>query len=386
MKLSFPHMGCLTGYKRLFELLGHEVILPLTPSQRTLDLGVKYSPEFICFPFKAMMGTYIEAAELGAEWIISSGGSGPCRAGLYGEIHQRVLDQLGFHTRVVIFDAPFDDFKGFSDTLRKLLNGRSLLAAASHFPYCMKLIRQMDALEKKLKLNRALEAVPGAFNKAWHEIVALYEGTSTLGDLKKVWAQANALFDAIPLRNESARPLKIGVVGEIYVVMEESTNTALYSRLNSLGVQVESVMYISDWLKHNIMPWPWLNPSKSWRVMSKAKRFSALNCGGHDLENIGWMIDFAERGFDGIVHLMPFGCLPELITSSMIPQMSEQLNIPILSLSLDEQAGTANNQTRLEAFVDLCKAKGDKKASAATASPGKPAATDIGQRERVSTI
>lgn len=81
MKVSFPHMGCVTGYKKLMEKLGHEVVMPDPPSQKTMELGVKYSPEFICFPFKVMMGTYIECAERGAELIVSSGRqrSVPCR-------------------------------------------------------------------------------------------------------------------------------------------------------------------------------------------------------------------------------------------------------------------------------------------------------------------
>ena len=55
MKISFPYMGCVTGYKKLLELLGHEVIMPEKPSQRTVNLGVLNSPEFICYPFKIIL-------------------------------------------------------------------------------------------------------------------------------------------------------------------------------------------------------------------------------------------------------------------------------------------------------------------------------------------
>lgn len=75
------------------------------------------------------------------------------------------------------------------------------------------------------------------------------------------------------------------------------------------------------------------------------------------MENTGRIIDFGEKGYDGVIHLMPFGCLPELITRSMIPKLSEQYDMPILSVSMDEQTGEANLQTRLEAFVDLCRSK-----------------------------
>ncbi|MDD2496943.1 MAG: hypothetical protein PHY90_02230 [Desulfitobacteriaceae bacterium] len=68
-------------------------------------------------------------------------------------------------------------------------------------------------------------------------------------------------------------------------------------------------------------------------------------------------MDYKEQGFDGIVHLMPFGCLPELISQSIMPKVSEDLDIPVLTLSLDEQTGRANSLTRLEAFVDLIRTR-----------------------------
>ena len=37
------------------------------------------------------MGSYLEAIEKGADTIVTTGGRGPCRAGLYGEIHKRNL-------------------------------------------------------------------------------------------------------------------------------------------------------------------------------------------------------------------------------------------------------------------------------------------------------
>lgn len=78
-------------YEKLFTLLGHEVITPPRPSQKTVDYGVKYSPEFACFPLKVILGTYLEALEMGADTIVTSGGNGPCRAGYYGEAKRKYL-------------------------------------------------------------------------------------------------------------------------------------------------------------------------------------------------------------------------------------------------------------------------------------------------------
>jgi len=151
-----------------------------------------------------------------------------------------------------------------------------------------------------------------------------------------------------------AERIKVAIIGEIYVVMENSTNMDVERKLNAMGVEVYTTHYISSWLKHNTIPKA-LNLERSSEVKKKAEKYSKINCGGHDQENIGWIIDFAERGFDAVIHLMPFSCLPELVTRSVIPAMSEDLDISILSVSMDELTGTASVQTRLEAFIEMVK-------------------------------
>ncbi len=357
MKVSFPHMGCVTGYKRLMEKLGHEVIMPQRPSQRTMELGVKYSPEFICFPFKVMMGTYIECAEAGAEMIVTSGGCGPCRAGMYPDVHQKVLEELGYSTKVVVFDNMFKDFKAFYHKILEVTNGKNIANILQIAVFTYKLIKRMDTLEKKMKIQRAYEIHSGDYNRAWNKIVKMFEKCETAHDIKAAYDKANAMFDAIPRKKvEEKDRIRVGIVGEIYVIMERTVNKNVEEILNGLGVEVENVQYISDWVEHNIVP-QWLPFPKSHRICKKSDEVAPLNCGGHDKENMGWVFDFAERGFDGVVHLMPFACLPELVNLGKFPTISERLNLPVLSLSLDEQMGEAHVKTRLEAFTDLCRSK-----------------------------
>jgi predicted nucleotide-binding protein (sugar kinase/HSP70/actin superfamily) len=41
------------------------------------------------------------------------------------------------------------------------------------------------------------------------------------------------------------------------------------------------------------------------------------------------------------------------VAKAILPRVSRELGIPILTLFIDEQTGKAGVQTRLEAFVDL---------------------------------
>ncbi len=60
-----------------------------------------------------------------------------------------------------------------------------------------------------------------------------------------------------------------------------------------------------------------------------------------------------KEGFDGIIHLMPFTCMPEIMAQNVMPGVTRNYDIPMLPITLDEQMGRAGFVTRIEAFVDL---------------------------------
>ncbi len=60
-----------------------------------------------------------------------------------------------------------------------------------------------------------------------------------------------------------------------------------------------------------------------------------------------------RAGYDGMIHIFPFTCMPEVIAKNILPQVSRDAGIPVLSMAFDEQTGVAGVVTRLEAFTDL---------------------------------
>jgi len=53
--------------------------------------------------------------------------------------------------------------------------------------------------------------------------------------------------------------------------------------------------------------------------------------------------------------MFPFTCMPEIVAKNILPKVSNDMDIPVLSLAFDEQSGEAGIVTRLEAFIDLLK-------------------------------
>ena len=66
-RITFPHMGDYwIAIKRIAEQAGAEVVVPPQITRRTIELGARYSPEFVCVPFKYTLGSLIEGIEMGA--------------------------------------------------------------------------------------------------------------------------------------------------------------------------------------------------------------------------------------------------------------------------------------------------------------------------------
>ncbi|SCY68907.1 hypothetical protein [Alkaliphilus peptidifermentans] len=363
MKVSFPYMGTTIVYKKLLELLGHEVVMPPKPSQYTINLGVKYSPEFACFPLKVITGSYIEAAELGAEVIVTSGGHGPCRAGFYEQVHRRILEEKGFNVDFIVFNSMFRDFKQFFANMMMLKGTNSWFKIAQSLLMVYDMIKKLDILEKRVQELRAYELKKGETTKAWEQIQIGFDKASSKKDLQQAFNNGEVLLNQIKTFNIYDKDrIRIGIVGEIYVVMESSINMKMEELLGNLGAEVERSQYLSEWVAYNALP-GFMNRTHEVEILKKGEPYIPINIGGHAKQTVGHIVDYSQRGFDGVIHLMPFGCLPELVSQSIVPKISQALDIPVLTLSIDEQSGTANSLTRVEAFMDLIKGKRMKKIS-----------------------
>ncbi|MCL1829778.1 MAG: hypothetical protein FWG32_09870, partial [Oscillospiraceae bacterium] len=79
----------------LANILPDASVVPPPPiTALTLEIGAKHSPESVCLPFKYNLGNFIQALENGADILMCAGGG--CRYGLYGEVHEQILKELGY--------------------------------------------------------------------------------------------------------------------------------------------------------------------------------------------------------------------------------------------------------------------------------------------------
>ncbi len=355
MKVSFPYMESPVVYYKILDMLNHDVVKPPRPTQKTFNLGVKYAPEFACFPMKVTLGNMIELHEMGVDKIITSGGYGPCRAGYYGPVQQKILNDIGIDLDIVIFEQVRGGWKDFINNVRLLKRNTSLFNLLKSIYVGYKVAHSMDRMLKFMHRRRAYVRDKRRMSEIWDEIQEKYLTVTSSSDVKRVeeWAREKIEKQEADVPPAHQR-LRVGLVGEIYVVMEGSTNNFIEEMLNEMGVEVERSHYLSEYIDSHMVPW---KKKEYEHILEKGEEYMEYMIGGHAKRSIGHIVDYKQRGFDGVVHLKPFGCLPEVVSQSMMDRISEDLEIPILPLSIDEQTAQAHMKTRLEAFLDLIKKK-----------------------------
>ena len=348
MKISYGHMGTLTMImEMILEELGHEPIVPHRPTRQTLALGAKYSPEFGCIPFKIVLGTYLESLERGADCLVSGGGYGPCRAGLYGDLHGRILNDLGYNPEMIFFFPPL---KKPLDFTRKL----SRLKGHNSWAYFMRAISKawaklgaLDELEIAAQQTRPRERNRGDTSRAYQKGLSLLHQAMCREDIEETRLAALAEIKNVAV-DPQADPLKVGIIGEIYVQLEPFANFYLEESLGHLGVEARRSIYLTSYTRHDV-----LSTRGDLNSRSLAMPYLAQKIGGHGQNSIGDVIRYAQLGYDGVVQLAPFSCIPEIVAKSLMPHVGNKYGIPVLTLFIDEQTGPTGIQTRLEAFVDL---------------------------------
>lgn len=348
MKIGYGHMGTLTMVvEMILEELGHEPVVPHRPTRQTLTLGAKYAPEFACIPFKIVLGTYLESLARGADCFVSGGGYGPCRAGLYGELHGRILRDLGYDPELIFFFPPLKKPLDFIRKLSRLKGRHSWVYLARTISKAYAKLSALDELEMLSQELRPRELSRGDTSKAFNCGLSYLQQARSREEIGEARLHALNEMRNVPV-DAAVKPLKVGIIGEIYVQLEPFANLYIEETLGHLGVEVRRSIYLTSYTRHDVLS---TRGDMSSRIL--AEPYLAQKIGGHGQNSIGDVIRYAGLGYDGVVQLAPFSCIPEIVAKSLMPYISKEYGIPVLTLFIDEQTGPTGVQTRLEAFVDL---------------------------------
>lgn len=341
-KVSFPHLGSYCVPLRILfnEGLDVEYIAPPPITKRTLEIGSRYSPDYVCAPFKYNLGNYIETIEAGANILVQTGGV--CRLGYYGELHEQILKDLDYDVRFVnTAKAKFSKPATFYNEFKKINPDMSLKDITRILPVVLKMVEYIDEFEDYIRKNIGFEARTGDFEDIHRNFLEELKTVRSKKDLNNILFKYKKCLSQVEVHIPQ-NPLRVGIVGEYYTIMEPFSNHYIEKELAKMGIVVDRWMNITNSI---------LKPNK--RVRDHISKYAKYDMGATAMYTIDRALEFAKKGYDGIIHLKSFGCTPEMDAMPVLQNISADYKIPILYFSFDSQTSDTGIQTRLEAFYDM---------------------------------
>jgi predicted nucleotide-binding protein (sugar kinase/HSP70/actin superfamily) len=363
-----------------------------------LDLGKKYTSGKECFPCVVTLGDILyfiekEKERLGETFnpenymYFMPESDGPCRFGMYNKYHRIILDSISGLEKVKITSLSSEnsyDLEGLipADKMRDFRKAGFLSIVIGDV---------LDRLLWRIRPYERSEGITDAFilqaRTRLSESFAKHSSSGNLApillDLEEIVKQAKELIDpSIP-----RKPL-IGVIGEIYVrthvksnqdtirVLErygaEAVNASIGEWINyttydqvrvakiALGLHLKSFRLklirkdLLTYLKYNLtLLYQYLQQRKVYRmvrnyidviedhkighlekVLKKNNAFS-FEVGTEACLSISSALVLARHGYNGIVNIFPFTCMPSNLTASISKPLMAKLNVPYIDISYD---------------------------------------------------
>ena len=88
-------------------------------------------------------------------------------------------------------------------------------------------------------------------------------------------------------------------------------------------------------------------------IIDRGKNYLTPAVEGEAILSMGRVVEYAEHGFDGLVNIIPFGCMPGTIVSLLLHQFRLDHGLPVLNVVV-EGTKDPSEELRFNAFIEQC--------------------------------
>jgi predicted nucleotide-binding protein (sugar kinase/HSP70/actin superfamily) len=391
-------MNRIGGHLLASTFRGFGIRAKVMETYRGLDLGLEHTSGKECYPCQITLGDILhfmkqEKARTGNEFdpqnyiYFMPESDGPCRFGMYNKYQRIVLDSFPELQNVRIGYLTAEDGYSLNGIIDK---GRvSDLRKAAYFSVVV-----ADVLDRLLWRIRPYEKEPGMtdelIERSMHTMADAFEAHGAdlefdkiLERLVEVIGEGESMID----RRIPPKPL-IGIVGEIYLRTHVEANQDVIRMLERYGAEVVNAS-IAEWI--NYISYDGLRNAKIGSKLDlKQFRFTSMiahvrklfdfgkeyyyqefkqrqiynrvnSCvdlaGDHNVSHlehvlmqgdlftfdisteaclsIASILEYARGGYNGVVNVYPFTCMPSTTTTAVIKPLMSRLKIPYLDSAYD---------------------------------------------------
>ena len=372
----------------LFEMMGYKIETLPPSDDKSIQLGLQFSNNEICYPATLVIGDFIRALQTGnydtKDIVLGmSQTGGQCRATNYIMLIKKAMLAAGYND-IPLISIAFND--GINNQQEFILDWKPLINIAIYSILFADAISKMyySAVAHNIKTNEYVNNIRDKYIKESQNYVRNKDIKGLLTLLKMATEEFNSVLDL------SKKPPKIGIVGEIYVKYNNVGHKGVVNWLVEQGAEVVMPPLLSFFVQYfvnrkvdvdlNLMGrniFDEIVPKilqirlkqatkKVTKIASNYKLwtdFGDIDEDAREASKIinlaaqfgeGWLIpaeigNFNKHNVQNVVSLQPFGCIANHIISKGIEKKIKECypKMNLLFLDFDSGVSDVNVHNRL---------------------------------------
>ena len=345
--IAFPKLADYDVPARylLNHITNYKIIKPEI-NLNTIEIGSKHSPDFVCTPFKYTLGTLINGIEKGADTLIQFGGG--CRYGYYAALQEEILKKIGYKFEMYnLITAGKTDIKRIKKIFKIIDPNIKIYKSLRYLIIAFTMVKYMDKIDDYIRENIGFEVDKGSFIRLKKKMLKDFYNCKGLFHLKRLYRKYKKRFRKIKI-DKPKDYLKVGVIGELYTLMEDSANYNIEYELAKYKISIKRFTNVTYLL---------LKKRKKVRKYLRKMKNIKYKLGADALDNVYHTKYLCKKKYDGIVHIKSSFCTPEIGAMPLINDIAKKNNVPVIFFSFDTNTSKVGVETRIEAFVDMLKMK-----------------------------
>lgn len=383
-RIYIPRMGDQAfGMQAAFSSCGVEAEVMPPTDDKAMDEARRFVSGKECYPFAVTTADMLKVVQAPGfrpekSAFFMPSGNGPCRFGQYNLLQKMILERAGYPDVPIL--SPMQDsamYAEFAD-----------LSGGDFARVCWIGVVAFDHLLKCLHATRPYEQTPGAADALYRDALERVPGyfSGDFDTLLEVLSRYGREFASLRVVREP-KP-RIGIVGEIFVRTNAYSNENLVRAVEKHGgeawlASVDEWVYYVNWcatrsavkrfevprllqvalqdrlqrrMAHRIeasMNGALLDGSdpNTRTLLRNAAPWLHHSFQGEAVLSVGKAVDMLERGVQGVILAMPFGCMPGTVATSLLRNVCDGWNAPFINIPFD---GTASStmSLQLETFME----------------------------------